>query len=92
MSTVADTFMEEGIMQGIPQVVLLAAGMDTRAFRLRVQPDTVVFEVDKADLFRVKEPILQASRASAPCDRRVVAVDLELPNWEDSLFKSGFDR
>lgn len=83
--------MEEGVGAGIQQVVLLAAGMDTRAFRLRVQADTRVFEVDKEDLFRVKEPILDAAGARAPCDRRVVAVDLETPHWEDTLLAAGFD-
>lgn len=34
----ADEFMEHAIQNGIRQIVLLAAGMDTRAFRLQVIP------------------------------------------------------
>src|ERR1035441_3360361 len=33
------------------QVVLLGAGMDTRAYRLNLPPDTVVFELDHPDIF-----------------------------------------
>src|SRR5262245_27763016 len=52
----------------LKQVVLLAAGMDTRAFRLEWPAATVLFEVDRDDIFAVKEPILQRRNAVPRCD------------------------
>ncbi|WP_433045357.1 class I SAM-dependent methyltransferase [Dactylosporangium sp. CS-033363] len=61
-----------------PQVVLLGAGLDTRAWRLPLDPATVVFEVDRPGALGDK-------RARIPqepvCGRREVAADLGTADW-----------
>lgn len=77
--------------RGIDQVVLLAAGMDTRAFRLPWPTGVVVYELDRDDVFDVKEPVLAGFDAEPACDRRVIRVDLAL-EWIPELLRAGFDR
>ncbi|GAB2745854.1 SAM-dependent methyltransferase [Kitasatospora kifunensis] len=76
---------------GIRQVVLIAAGMDARAFRLGWPKDAVVYEVDHSALFEVKESRLAALGAAPAVDRRVVGADLTKP-WLSTLEAAGFDR
>ncbi|WP_280457809.1 SAM-dependent methyltransferase [Nocardia carnea] len=72
-----------------PQIVLLGAGLDTRAFRLGLPPETAFFEVDLPELFDFKEPVLAAHGAHPACARRVVAADL-CGDWGQSLLVQGF--
>lgn len=74
----------------IRQVVLIAAGMDTRAFRLDWPEDTVVFEVDHEPLLVEKQRRLTELGAEPRVDRRVVPADLTR-EWLPELEKAGFD-
>jgi methyltransferase (TIGR00027 family) len=70
----------------IGQVVMLAAGMDARAFRMTLP---TVFEVDHPDLLDVKNARLDDALA-VPLGRRVtVGADLT-GQWADKLVLSGF--
>jgi methyltransferase (TIGR00027 family) len=71
-------------------VVLLAAGLDGRAFRLDWPQGVRLFELDLPDMFAFKEPVLASAGAVAGCPRVVVAVDLRGP-WADALIAAGFD-
>ena len=71
-------------------MVLLAAGLDTRAFRLSWPDRTTVFEADLPDLLEVKERVLADVGARPQCERIVVAVDLR-SDWLSSLTDAGFD-
>jgi methyltransferase (TIGR00027 family) len=87
-------FLDDGLMsavrdQGVTQLVLLAAGMDTRAFRLPWPDRVVVYELDREDVFGVKEPVLESLGAKATCDRRVIQVDLA-SDWVPRLIDAGF--
>jgi methyltransferase (TIGR00027 family) len=77
--------------RGLTQVVILAAGMDTRAIRLAWPPGVVVYELDRDDVFDAKEPVLAQKRAEPACDRRVIRVDLAR-DWVPALLNAGFDR
>jgi len=76
---------------GLAQVVILAAGMDSRAFRLTWPVGTVIYEIDRDEIFDYKEEILAGLEATPNCDRRVVRVDLQ-HDWVDALVQAGFDR
>ncbi|MEU1980447.1 SAM-dependent methyltransferase [Nocardia sp. NPDC019395] len=84
-----DDSVQEAVDAGCPQIVLLGAGLDTRAFRLPLPPGTLFFEVDLPELFDFKEPVLAAHRARPVCTRRVVAADLA-GDWERVLLTQGF--
>jgi methyltransferase (TIGR00027 family) len=74
----------------IRQVVLIAAGMDTRAFRLPWPADAVVYEVDHGPLLEEKRRRLSALNAEPPVKRVEVAADLT-QDWLPQLEKAGFD-
>jgi methyltransferase (TIGR00027 family) len=70
------------------QVVLLGAGMDTRAYRLDLHPGAVVFEVDVPEVFAAKNEVLDA--VAPRSRRREVRADLG-GEWEPALLDTGFD-
>ena len=61
---------------GCRQDVLLAAGLDTRAFRLSWPPAARVWELDLPDVLAFKERVLRKQGAQPRCDRRTLAADL----------------
>src|SRR5215207_3609579 len=75
---------------GIRQVVLLAAGLDCRAFRLDWPAGVRLYELDLAETFAFKEPVLASAGVVARCTRVVVAADLR-GRWRDALIAAGFD-
>lgn len=77
-------------LSGARQVVLLAAGLDCRAFRLDWPEGVRLFEVDLPELFAFKEPVLASVGATARCARTVVPADLRGP-WAGALTGAGFD-
>jgi methyltransferase (TIGR00027 family) len=76
---------------GCRQVVLLAAGLDTRAFRLDWPSGVQLFELDLPELFEFKEGVLSQKGAAPRCSRRIVGVDLR-EDWPARLVAAGFDR
>jgi methyltransferase (TIGR00027 family) len=75
----------------IPQVVMLASGMDTRAFRLRWPMHTRLFEIDQPELLLHKRQVLSAAGASLNCWRRSIGADLAEGHWSGTLLRAGFD-
>jgi methyltransferase (TIGR00027 family) len=75
---------------GFTQIVFIAAGMDTRAFRLDWPANTRIFEVDHGALMDEKAARLQKLDAQPRADRIEVRADLALP-WIDKLTDAGFD-
>lgn len=72
----------------IRQIVILGAGMDTRAFRLSWHPDTYLYELDQPVVMEVKESLLDSTPAN--CNRQVISIDLK-ESWLEQLIKSGFE-
>ena len=70
-----------------PQVVVLGAGLDSRAWRLRWPDGTTVWELDRAEVLDVKASVITEEPA---CDRRPVVVDL-LDDWPAALAAAGHD-
>ncbi|MEV4055375.1 SAM-dependent methyltransferase [Amycolatopsis sp. NPDC049688] len=75
---------------GCGQVVLLAAGLDTRAFRLAWPPGTRLFELDLPEVLAFKDGVLAEQRATPACERAVVRADLR-EDWATALRGAGFD-
>jgi methyltransferase (TIGR00027 family) len=74
----------------IRQIVLVAAGLDTRAFRLDWPATTQVFEMDQLGVLEYKEQVLQSMGAQPACERHTLAADLTQP-WKSALKAAGFD-
>ncbi|MGA9373559.1 MAG: class I SAM-dependent methyltransferase [Mycobacterium sp.] len=85
-----DDFFATATAAGIRQAVILAAGLDTRAYRLSWPAGTVVFEVDQPEVIAFKSETLGQLGAAATADRRTVSVDLR-EDWPAALRDSGFD-
>jgi methyltransferase (TIGR00027 family) len=77
------------LTSGCRQVVLLAAGLDTRAFRLPWPPGIRLFELDLPELVAYKEDVLASRRAEPRCERTVIGVDLR-DDWPARLVSAGF--
>lgn len=76
--------------EALQQVVLLGAGLDTRAFRLPWPTGALVFELDRATILDHKERVLTRAGATPRCERRVVAADLG-DDWPVALSRAGLD-
>jgi methyltransferase (TIGR00027 family) len=76
--------------KAVRQVVLLAAGLDTRPFRLSWPRQLHWFELDQAPVLERKEEVLRSASARPNCERRAVAADLTSA-WEEALTRAGFD-
>lgn len=80
-----DFLMNE--VYSIPQIVILGAGMDTRAFRLSWQKDTHIFELDRPEVLEYKTSILQ--NIESKCYRHLIPTDIR-ESWAEKLIESGF--
>ncbi|MFJ2577271.1 SAM-dependent methyltransferase [Kitasatospora aureofaciens] len=76
---------------GAGQVVLLAAGLDTRAYRLRWPRGTRLFELDLAPVLAFKDRVLGGLGAVPACERTTLAGNLLHPDWPRRLVEAGFD-
>ncbi|MFF5860713.1 class I SAM-dependent methyltransferase [Streptomyces sp. NPDC012751] len=74
----------------VRQVVLVAAGMDTRAFRLTWPAGTTVYEIDHQALVEEKRDRLARLDARAAVERVEVKADLA-GDWLPALRQAGFD-
>jgi methyltransferase (TIGR00027 family) len=74
----------------IRQVVLMAAGLDTRAYRLNWPAGTRLFELDQSPVLTYKEQILRSAGAQPACERQAIEADLTAP-WQERLVQGGFD-
>jgi methyltransferase (TIGR00027 family) len=77
--------------RALRQVVVLAAGMDARAFRLTWPAGTTLFEVDRDEVVEQKETVLRRLGAQPTCRREVVRADLE-SDWIGPLLRAGLDE
>ena len=85
-----DDYLLAACAAGCRQIVLLAAGLDTRAFRLPLPAEVRLFELDTPDVLGFKEKVLAGQSATARCERTVVAADLR-EHWQTALTDAGFD-
>ncbi len=85
-----DAFFAEAVEAGIRQVVILASGLDSRAFRLPWPAGTTVFEIDQPKVLEYKAETLARHNVNPSADRREVPIDLR-EDWPAALVKAGFD-
>ncbi|MBN3512556.1 class I SAM-dependent methyltransferase [Mycolicibacterium septicum] len=85
-----DEFFLAAGAAGIRQSVILAAGLDARAWRLPWIHDSVVFEIDQPQVLQFKEEVLASHRAVPKARHVAVPVDLR-QDWPKALQDAGFD-
>ncbi|OBC09158.1 SAM-dependent methyltransferase [Mycobacterium sp. 852013-50091_SCH5140682] len=85
-----DDFFADAGGAGIRQAVILASGLDARAYRLPWPDETVVYEIDQPDVIGAKTAAMEQLGAAPTAERRAVAVDLR-DDWPAALRAAGFD-
>ena len=85
-----DEFFAAAWQRGVRQAVILASGLDARAYRLDWPAGTVVFEIDQTGVLEFKNRVLAEHGAVATAERRALAVDLR-DDWPAALTTAGFD-
>jgi methyltransferase (TIGR00027 family) len=85
-----DEFFVAATEAGVRQAVILASGLDSRAYRLPWPAGTVVYEIDQPDVIEFKTRALADLGAKPTADRRTVSIDLRY-DWPSALIEAGFD-
>src|SRR5581483_2843765 len=85
-----DAYFADATAAGIRQIVILASGLDSRAYRIDWPADTVVFEIDQPKVLEYKAQTLAANDVRPSAQRHEVACDLR-NDWPAALRDAGFD-
>jgi methyltransferase (TIGR00027 family) len=85
-----DKLFTDAATAGVRQAVILAAGLDARAYRLRWPDGTTVYELDQPEVIDFKTKTLSGLDARPKADRRTIAIDLR-NDWPKALLDNGFD-
>jgi methyltransferase (TIGR00027 family) len=94
LHAVMTRFFDDFLLRGtdtnaVRQVVLVASGLDTRAFRLPWPPKTRLFELEQPGVLAYKDSRFSLLGATPGCERHAVGVNLN-EQWADSLCEAGF--
>jgi methyltransferase (TIGR00027 family) len=85
-----DDYFLNATAGGIRQVVILASGLDSRAYRLPWPAETVVYEIDQPQVIDFKTTTLAGLGAQPTAIRRTIEIDLR-QDWAAALQAAGFD-
>ena len=85
-----DDYLMAATASGVRQAVILASGLDARAYRLAWPDGTVVYEIDQPDVIAFKSQTLADLGATPTATRRTVSIDLR-EDWPTALQTAGFD-
>jgi methyltransferase (TIGR00027 family) len=85
-----DTYFADAAAAGIRQVVILASGLDSRAYRLDWPAGTTVYEIDQPKVLAYKSATLAAHDVTPSADRHEVPIDLR-QDWPAALRAAGYD-
>lgn len=85
-----DDYVLNATGRGIRQVVILASGLDTRAYRLPWPTGTVVYEIDQPQVMEFKATTLAGLGARSLTTLRAVSVDLRA-DWPTAVRAAGLD-
>jgi methyltransferase (TIGR00027 family) len=85
-----DDFFVGATKDGLRQAVILASGLDTRAYRLPWPAGTVVYEIDQPQVIEFKTSTLAGIGAAPTAERRAIGIDLR-DDWPAALREGGFD-
>jgi methyltransferase (TIGR00027 family) len=85
-----DAFFADAAAAGVRQIVILASGLDSRAYRLEWPDGTTVFEIDQPKVLEYKAATLAEHDVQPSALRHEVPIDLRY-DWPAALLDAGFD-
>ena len=86
-----DDLIEESTSAGIEQYVILGAGYDSRAHRLKLPLKLKIFEVDQPEVQGIKLSKLPKNISNRE-NIIYVGIDFNYQSLEEQLLKAGFDK
>ncbi len=86
-----DRLFADAAASGVRQAVILAAGLDARAYRLSWPEETVIFEIDQPAVIEFKTCTLADLHAEPMAVHRPISIDLR-DNWPKALLDNAFDH
>ncbi|MGH3770170.1 MAG: class I SAM-dependent methyltransferase [Pseudonocardiaceae bacterium] len=84
-----DDYFRQACAEGCRQAVILAAGLDTRAFRLAWPSGVRLFELDTPEVLVFKDQVLARRAATPACRRVIINADLR-QDWPAAAVRAGF--
>lgn len=87
---VFDDFLIKSAAAGADQIVVLGAGLDSRAFRLDLPAHSTIYELDQGGVLSFKQAVFERLGATPKVTRRTIPVDLR-DDWAPALLAAGFD-
>ena len=85
-----DDFFVDATAAGVRQAVILASGLDARAYRLNWPAGTVVYEIDQPKVIEFKNSTMASLGAEPTATRKALSIDLR-EDWPTELRRNGFD-
>ncbi|OJZ75950.1 SAM-dependent methyltransferase [Mycobacterium paraffinicum] len=85
-----DDYFAAAGQAGLLQVVIIASGLDSRAYRLRWPIGTTVYEIDQPEVIAFKMATMAEIGAAPTAQLRTVGIDLR-EDWPAALQEAGFD-
>src|SRR5882724_10522379 len=85
-----DAYFADAAAAGVRQIVILASGLDSRAYRLQWPAGTTVYEIDQPKVLEYKAATLADNGATPSARRHEVPIDLRF-DWPKALREAGFD-
>ena len=85
-----DAFFQDATQAGIRQAVIVASGLDARAYRLSWPADMTVFEIDQPEVIAFKTATIESLGAAPTTQLHTVAIDLR-QDWPTALQETGLD-
>lgn len=85
-----DDYFLDAMSSGVRQAVILASGLDSRAYRLPWPAETVVYEIDQPQVIEFKTTTLAELGAEPAAIRRTIPIDLR-SDWPTALRQAGLD-
>ncbi|WP_204809153.1 class I SAM-dependent methyltransferase [Mycobacterium riyadhense] len=85
-----DSYFADAVADGIRQIVILASGLDSRAYRLDWPAGTTVYEIDQPQVLAYKSATLATNGVTPAAQRREVPIDLR-QDWPPGLCAVDFD-
>ncbi len=85
-----DESLEDALAGGITQVVILGAGLDSRAYRIPGMEQARVFEVDQPAVVDYKRERLSQILGAVPANVTLIALNFDLQRLDSALYDAGF--
>jgi methyltransferase (TIGR00027 family) len=88
-----DNIVKQELGGNIPQIVLLGAGYDSRAYRFKdIIKDTIIYELDAVSTQRRKIEMLEKAEIKIPANVRFVEADFTKDSIIDLLAGAGYKK